>query len=124
MIRSSATPCAATSAEMAVRLLGIGWSVDMSEAARNIKCPVLVMHPERDAVVPIDEGRLRLDQLLLCGPRLEPLGPVDLGELLLDPRARGPLHLEGVAAQGAGVEVGLGGPAMDDLVALADRAQV
>ena len=49
---------AATSAEMAVRLLGIGWSVDVSEAARNIKCPVLVMHPERDAVVPIDEGRL------------------------------------------------------------------
>ena len=49
---------AATSAEMAVRLLGIGWSVDGSEAARNIKCPVLVMHPERDAVVPIDEGRL------------------------------------------------------------------
>jgi DNA-binding NarL/FixJ family response regulator len=43
---------------MAVRLLGIGWSVDVSEAARNIKCPVLVMHPERDAVVPIDEGRL------------------------------------------------------------------
>jgi hypothetical protein len=49
---------AATSAEMAVRLLGIGWSVDVSEAARNIKCPVLVMHPERDAVVPVDEGRL------------------------------------------------------------------
>jgi pimeloyl-ACP methyl ester carboxylesterase/DNA-binding CsgD family transcriptional regulator len=49
---------AATSAEMAVRLLRIGWSVDVSEAARNIKCPVLVMHPERDAVVPIDEGRL------------------------------------------------------------------
>jgi pimeloyl-ACP methyl ester carboxylesterase/DNA-binding CsgD family transcriptional regulator len=49
---------AATSAEMAVRLLEIGWSVDVSEAARNINCPVLVMHPERDAVVPIDEGRL------------------------------------------------------------------
>ncbi|HZP70424.1 MAG TPA: alpha/beta fold hydrolase [Pseudolabrys sp.] len=49
---------AATSAEMAVRLLRIGWSVDVREAARSIRCPVLVMHPERDAVVPIDEGRL------------------------------------------------------------------
>ena len=28
------------------------------EAARKIKCPVLILHPERDAVVPIDEGRL------------------------------------------------------------------
>ena len=37
---------AATSAEMAVQLLGIGWSVDVSEAARNIKCPVLVMRPD------------------------------------------------------------------------------
>jgi pimeloyl-ACP methyl ester carboxylesterase/DNA-binding CsgD family transcriptional regulator len=49
---------AATTAEMAVRLLRIGWSVDVREAARNIKCPVLVMHLERDAVVPVDEGRL------------------------------------------------------------------
>ena len=49
---------AATTAEMAVRLLRIGWSVDVRDAARNIKCPVLVMHPERDAVVPVDEGRL------------------------------------------------------------------
>jgi pimeloyl-ACP methyl ester carboxylesterase/DNA-binding CsgD family transcriptional regulator len=48
---------AATSAETAVRLLRIGWSVDVSEAARKIKCPVLIVHPERDAVVPIDEGR-------------------------------------------------------------------
>ena len=49
---------AATSAETAVRLLEIGWSVDVREAARKIKCPVLMVHPERDAVVPIDEGRM------------------------------------------------------------------
>jgi pimeloyl-ACP methyl ester carboxylesterase/DNA-binding CsgD family transcriptional regulator len=48
---------AATSAETAVRLLRIGWNVDVTETARRIKCPVLVVHPERDAVVPIEEGR-------------------------------------------------------------------
>ncbi len=50
--------CAATSAEIAVRLLQIGWNVDVREAARSIKCPVLILHPEYDAVVPIDQGRL------------------------------------------------------------------
>lgn len=50
--------CAATSAETAVRLLQIGWNVDVREAARKIKCPVLIVHPERDAVVPVEEGRL------------------------------------------------------------------
>jgi len=49
---------AATSPEIAVRLLEIGWNVDVREAARKIKCPVLMIHPERDAVVPIDEGRM------------------------------------------------------------------
>jgi len=49
---------AATSAETAVRLLRIGWNVDVRQAARRIKCPVLIVHPERDAVVPIEEGRL------------------------------------------------------------------
>src|SRR5262245_44076043 len=49
---------AATSAETAVRLLRIGWSADVRAAARKIKCPVLIVHPERDAVVPIEQGRL------------------------------------------------------------------
>ena len=48
---------AATTSETAVRLLRIGWNVDVRDAARKIKCPVLVMHAERDAVVPIEEGR-------------------------------------------------------------------
>jgi DNA-binding NarL/FixJ family response regulator len=49
---------AATSAETAVRLLQIGWNADVREGARKVKCPVLILHPERDAVVPIDQGRL------------------------------------------------------------------
>jgi pimeloyl-ACP methyl ester carboxylesterase/DNA-binding CsgD family transcriptional regulator len=50
--------CAAVSAETAARLLEIGWNVDVRAAARKLKCPVLVVHPERDAVVPVDQGRL------------------------------------------------------------------
>jgi pimeloyl-ACP methyl ester carboxylesterase/DNA-binding CsgD family transcriptional regulator len=50
--------CVATSAETAVRLMRNGWNVDVREAARKIKCPVLILHSERDAVVPIDQGRL------------------------------------------------------------------
>jgi pimeloyl-ACP methyl ester carboxylesterase/DNA-binding CsgD family transcriptional regulator len=57
---------AATSAETAVRLLRIGWNVDVREAARRIKCPVLVVHPERDSVVPIDEGRLLASLIPNC----------------------------------------------------------
>jgi pimeloyl-ACP methyl ester carboxylesterase/DNA-binding CsgD family transcriptional regulator len=48
---------AATSAETAVRLMEIGSNVDVREAARKIKCPVLILHPDRDAVVPIEQGR-------------------------------------------------------------------
>lgn len=49
---------AATCAEIAVRLLQIGWNADVREVARKVKCPVLILHPERDAVVPIEQGRL------------------------------------------------------------------
>src|SRR5262245_47979190 len=48
----------ATSGETAARLLQIGWDTDVQEAARKVKCPVLIIHPERDAVAPISEGRL------------------------------------------------------------------
>ena len=48
----------ATTAENAVRLLEIGWSADVREAARRLKCPVLAIHAERDCAVPIAEGRL------------------------------------------------------------------
>lgn len=48
----------ATTPDTAVRLLNIGWHVDVSEAARKLQCPVLVVHPERDCAVPLAEGRL------------------------------------------------------------------
>jgi pimeloyl-ACP methyl ester carboxylesterase/DNA-binding CsgD family transcriptional regulator len=48
----------ATSADNAARLLEIGWNADVQDAARKLQCPVLVVHPERDSVVPIEEGRL------------------------------------------------------------------
>jgi pimeloyl-ACP methyl ester carboxylesterase/DNA-binding CsgD family transcriptional regulator len=49
---------AATSAEHAARLLPIGWYLDMTNTLQRLTCPVLVLHAERDAVVPIEEGRL------------------------------------------------------------------
>ncbi len=48
---------AATTPETAARLMAISWDVDVRDAASRIRCPVLVVHPERDAVVPIEEGR-------------------------------------------------------------------
>jgi pimeloyl-ACP methyl ester carboxylesterase/DNA-binding CsgD family transcriptional regulator len=56
----------ATTAENAVRLLEIGWSVDVCEAARKLKCPVLVVHAERDCAVPIAEGRLLASLIRDC----------------------------------------------------------
>ena len=47
----------ATSAENALRLLPISWQLDMSDTARSVKVPTLVVHVERDRVVPIEEGR-------------------------------------------------------------------
>src|ERR671929_116443 len=47
----------ATSADNAARLLEVSWNTDVQDAARKLKCPVLVVHPERDSVVPIEEGR-------------------------------------------------------------------
>jgi DNA-binding CsgD family transcriptional regulator len=47
----------ATSAENALRLLPISWQLDMTQTARSIAVPTLVLHVERDRVVPIEEGR-------------------------------------------------------------------
>ena len=49
---------AATSPEMAVRLLRIGFEADVRESARRVACPTLIIHAERDAVVPIEEARV------------------------------------------------------------------
>jgi pimeloyl-ACP methyl ester carboxylesterase/DNA-binding CsgD family transcriptional regulator len=57
---------AATCADTAIRLFQIGGDVDVREAARKIKCPVLIVHPERDVNVPIDEGRLLASLIPHC----------------------------------------------------------
>jgi len=49
---------AATSAANAVRLTRAMFDLDLQEQARQVACPSLVMHAERDAVVPVEEGRL------------------------------------------------------------------
>jgi pimeloyl-ACP methyl ester carboxylesterase/DNA-binding CsgD family transcriptional regulator len=55
-----------TAPETAVRLLEIGWNVEVSEAARNLKCPVLAIHPDRDCAVPLAEGHLLASQIPDC----------------------------------------------------------
>jgi pimeloyl-ACP methyl ester carboxylesterase/DNA-binding CsgD family transcriptional regulator len=47
----------ATSAENAVRLMPISWNLDVTEAAREVRTATLVLHADRDRVVPIEEGR-------------------------------------------------------------------
>lgn len=49
---------AATSAEMAVRLIQVAWDIDVTQAARRIRCPVLVVQADRDVVTPLEEARL------------------------------------------------------------------
>jgi pimeloyl-ACP methyl ester carboxylesterase/DNA-binding CsgD family transcriptional regulator len=48
----------ATSASGAVAMTRIMFDLDAREAASRIKCPTLVAHAERDAVVPLAEGLL------------------------------------------------------------------
>jgi pimeloyl-ACP methyl ester carboxylesterase/DNA-binding CsgD family transcriptional regulator len=53
----------ATSAANAVELTRIMFDVDVQQQAARITCPTLVAHPDRDAVVPLEEGR-RLAQTI------------------------------------------------------------
>lgn len=48
----------ATSAANAVELTRVMFDIDVSDAAGRITAPTLVAHPERDAVAPLEEGRL------------------------------------------------------------------
>jgi pimeloyl-ACP methyl ester carboxylesterase/DNA-binding CsgD family transcriptional regulator len=48
----------ATSAANAVELTRIMFDIDVQEEAKRIACPTLVAHANRDAVVPLEEGRL------------------------------------------------------------------
>ena len=54
---------ASTAPQMAARLFQASFNVDVQQSAQRIRCPTLVIHPERDAVVPLDEGR-RLASLI------------------------------------------------------------
>ena len=49
---------AATSAAGAVQLTQVMFDVDVQQSATRIACPTLVVHPDRDAAVPLEEGRL------------------------------------------------------------------
>jgi pimeloyl-ACP methyl ester carboxylesterase/DNA-binding CsgD family transcriptional regulator len=49
---------AATSPDTAIRLFEIAGNIDVQDAARKVRCPALIVHPERDVNVPIGEGRL------------------------------------------------------------------
>ncbi len=57
---------AATSAETALRLMRTSWNVDVTDAARRICCPTLVVHAEHDVVVPLEEGRLLAGLIADC----------------------------------------------------------
>ena len=49
---------AATSAANAVQLSRVMFDVDVLPSAAGLTCPTLVAHADRDAVVPLEEGRL------------------------------------------------------------------
>lgn len=48
----------ATSADNAVELTRIMFDIDVTADAARIACPTLVLHAQRDAVAPFEEGRL------------------------------------------------------------------
>jgi pimeloyl-ACP methyl ester carboxylesterase/DNA-binding CsgD family transcriptional regulator len=48
--------CRATSPQTAQRMLRIWQAIDVSDLARQVRCPTLVLHARRDAIVPYDEG--------------------------------------------------------------------
>jgi len=46
-----------TSAETAALMFRTTFNIDVQDAARRIQCPTLVINPEREALVPLEEGR-------------------------------------------------------------------
>jgi pimeloyl-ACP methyl ester carboxylesterase/DNA-binding CsgD family transcriptional regulator len=52
-----------TSAHNAALMFRTTFNVDVQDAAKRIRCPTLVINPERDALVPLEEGR-RLARLI------------------------------------------------------------
>ena len=60
-----------TSASVAGRLLREFLKIDVTELARQVRCPTLVLHPRADAAVPFEEARLVAG--LIPGARFVPL---------------------------------------------------
>jgi pimeloyl-ACP methyl ester carboxylesterase/predicted ATPase len=60
-----------TSPDIAVRIVMADWSDDLTELARQVAVPTLVLHAREDAVVPFEEGR-RL-AALISGAQFVPL---------------------------------------------------
>ncbi|HKA58847.1 MAG TPA: alpha/beta fold hydrolase, partial [Gemmatimonadales bacterium] len=52
MMRRAATP------QTALRMLRLWQTLDVSDLARQVRCPTLVLHARHDAVVPYEEGKL------------------------------------------------------------------
>jgi len=48
----------ATSPQTALRMLRLWQTIDVSDWARQVRCPTLVLHARRDAIVPYEEGKL------------------------------------------------------------------
>lgn len=49
---------AATTPQNALRMLRVWQALDISDLARQVRCPTLVLHARGDAIVPYEEGRL------------------------------------------------------------------
>ena len=52
MMRRAASP------QTAQRMLRVWQTIDVSDLARQVRCPTLVLHARGDAIVPYDEGKL------------------------------------------------------------------
>ena len=82
------------SADVAARTLEVFQQIDVSELARHLSVPTLILHARRDAAVPFDEGRLLA--ALIPGARFVPLESDN--HVLLDTEAAWPLFLSEVRA--------------------------
>ena len=82
------------SADVAARTLEAFQQIDVSELARHLSVPTLILHARGDAAVPFDEGRLLA--ALIPGARFVPLESDN--HVLLDTEAAWPLFLSEVRA--------------------------
>jgi pimeloyl-ACP methyl ester carboxylesterase/DNA-binding CsgD family transcriptional regulator len=65
MMRQAASP------QTALRMLRLWQSIDVSDLAPKVRCPTLVLHARRDAIVPFEEGKLMAS--LIPGSEFVPL---------------------------------------------------